>query len=144
MKVAAISGLAAVAALAGAGMTVPAAAQPYPGYYYDGRNPCQEKQHDNGTAGALIGGVGGALLGNSIAHGGGRTGGTIIGGVAGAVVGNNIGRSSARSSDTCQGYEGRTYYNGYAPQYGGYYQQPQPYGYYDHRYYHQRDDDDDD
>lgn len=142
MKVAAISGLAAVAALAGAGMALPAAAQPYPGYSYDGRNPCQEKQHDNGTAGALLGGVGGALLGNSIAHGGGRAGGTIIGGVAGAVVGNNIGRSSAKSSDACQGFEYHSYYNGYAPQYGGYYQQPPPY--YGDRYYHERYDDDDD
>jgi uncharacterized protein YcfJ len=44
---------------------------------------CQGRK-DTGT---LIGGVGGALLGNSISHGGG---GAIIGGLGGAVVGHEI------------------------------------------------------
>ena len=41
----------------------------------------------------MIGGVLGALAGNAIGRGGGRTGGTIIGGVAGAAVGNNLART---------------------------------------------------
>ncbi|HTK34603.1 MAG TPA: glycine zipper 2TM domain-containing protein [Caulobacteraceae bacterium] len=42
------------------------------------------------TTGTVIGGVGGALLGNQIAHGGV---GAIVGGLGGAVVGHEIGRS---------------------------------------------------
>ena len=47
------------------------------------------------TTGTIIGGVGGALLGNSISHGGG---GAVIGGLGGAVVGHEIGRSGCRRS----------------------------------------------
>lgn len=46
--------------------------------------------HSRKTTGTLLGGVGGALLGNSISHGGG---GAVIGGLGGAVVGHEIGRS---------------------------------------------------
>jgi hypothetical protein len=42
------------------------------------------------TTGTLLGGVGGALLGNEVSHGGG---GAIIGGLGGAVVGHEIGKS---------------------------------------------------
>jgi hypothetical protein len=42
------------------------------------------------NTGTVIGGVGGALLGNSISHGGG---GAIIGGLGGAVVGHEIAKS---------------------------------------------------
>jgi hypothetical protein len=41
------------------------------------------------TTGTILGGVGGALLGNSISHGGG---GAVIGGLGGAVVGHEIGK----------------------------------------------------
>jgi hypothetical protein len=54
---------------------------------------CEAKAHDNKVAGTVIGGVLGALAGNAIGRGGGRTGGTIIGGVAGAAVGNNLART---------------------------------------------------
>ncbi|MDB5446012.1 MAG: hypothetical protein JWQ97_1329 [Phenylobacterium sp.] len=47
------------------------------------------------NTGTVIGGVGGALLGNSISHGGG---GAIIGGLGGAVVGHQIAKSGCRSS----------------------------------------------
>ena len=47
---------------------------------------CQSRKN----TGTLIGGVGGALLGNSISHGGG---GAIIGGLGGAVVGHQIAKS---------------------------------------------------
>lgn len=45
------------------------------------------------TTGTILGGVGGALIGNSISGGGG---GAVIGGLGGAVVGHEIGRSGCR------------------------------------------------
>jgi hypothetical protein len=54
---------------------------------------CEAQAHDKKIAGTVIGGVLGALAGNAIGRGGGRTGGTIIGGVAGAAVGNNLART---------------------------------------------------
>lgn len=54
---------------------------------------CEQQAHDKKVAGTVIGGVLGALAGNAIGRGGGRTGGTIIGGVAGAAVGNNLART---------------------------------------------------
>jgi hypothetical protein len=129
MKTGAITG-AVLAALAAGALATPSFA----------RDPCQQRKHNNGTAGAVIGGIAGAVLGNNVARGGGRTGGTIIGGVAGAAIGNSVGRSGTK----CEGYayynpnsgyydrDGRwhsysanTYYNGgYNGQYGynnGYY-----------------------
>jgi uncharacterized protein YcfJ len=44
------------------------------------------------NTGTVVGGVAGALLGNGIAHGGGKTGGTILGGLGGAVAGHEIAR----------------------------------------------------
>lgn len=57
------------------------------GYYGDRR--CR----DSGTGGAIIGAVGGGLLGNSIAGHGDKTVGTVLGAGGGALVGNAIGRS---------------------------------------------------
>ena len=139
MKIFALTGLSALAALAVAAAAPPAGAQPH-GDSSD-RDPCQQKQHNAGTAGALIGGAAGAAIGNSVSHGGGRTGGTIIGGVAGAVIGDNVGRRSAKSSDACRygyydprryahtystpGYDAHYGYNTYYPPVSGY--APQPY-----------------
>lgn len=47
------------------------------------------------NTGTVVGGVGGALLGNSISHGGG---GAIIGGLGGAVIGHQIAKSGCRST----------------------------------------------
>ncbi|HEV2530097.1 glycine zipper 2TM domain-containing protein [Phenylobacterium sp.] len=47
------------------------------------------------NTGTVIGGVGGALVGNSISHGGG---GAVIGGLGGAVLGHEIGKSGCTSS----------------------------------------------
>ena len=47
------------------------------------------------NTGAVIGGVGGALIGNSISRG---AGGTIIGGLGGAVVGHEIAKQGCGSS----------------------------------------------
>jgi len=53
------------------------------------------------NTGTVVGGVGGALLGNSISHGGG---GAIIGGLGGAVIGHQIAKSGC-------GGERRAYYH---------------------------------
>ncbi len=47
------------------------------------------------TTGTIVGGVGGALIGNAVSH---NAGGVIIGGLGGAVVGHEIGKSG------CGGY----------------------------------------
>jgi hypothetical protein len=103
-----------IAATAAGALAVPtfASAQTY---YYD---DCRAREHSNGTAGAVIGGIAGALLGSSVApHHGNRAGGAAIGGVTGAIIGNSIGRSSAKSNSyACNGYDSRRHY-GYAPTY---------------------------
>jgi hypothetical protein len=127
-----------IASVAAGALAVPtfAAAQPY-GYYDD----CRAREHSNGAAGAIIGGIAGALLGSSVApHHGNRAGGAAIGGVTGAIVGNSIGRSSAKSNSyACNGYDRRyysysapTYYNGSGYYDGRYYQ---PYDYRSRTYY---------
>jgi uncharacterized protein YcfJ len=45
--------------------------------------------------GTILGGVGGALLGNSVSRGGG---GAVIGGLGGAVLGHEIAKSGCRGS----------------------------------------------
>ena len=59
------------------------------------------------TTGTLLGGVGGALLGNSISHGGG---GAVIGGLGGAVVGHEIGKSGCNSRRAYYRSSSRTRY----------------------------------
>lgn len=59
---------------------------------------CQDRR----LAGTVIGGVGGALIGNSISHGGG---GAVLGGLGGAVIGHHVGGSG------CSDYRSTAYYN---------------------------------
>ena len=54
---------------------------------------CQGRKN----TGTVIGGVGGALLGNSISKGGG---GAVVGGLGGAVVGHEIAKGGCGSSRT--------------------------------------------
>ncbi|WP_404371888.1 glycine zipper 2TM domain-containing protein [Sphingomonas sp. MMS24-J45] len=56
----------------------------------DGRRYCR---HSDGTTGLIAGGLGGALLGNSLAGRGDKTLGTVLGGVAGAFGGRAIDRT---------------------------------------------------
>jgi outer membrane lipoprotein SlyB len=56
------------------------------------------------TAGTIIGGVAGAVLGNQIGGGSGRAAATILGGVAGAVVGNRIGKNRDGTAYTGPAY----------------------------------------
>ena len=53
--------------------------------------------------GAVVGGLAGAVLGNQIGSGSGRTAATVIGGVAGAAVGNQIARNQ-QGVTTAPGY----------------------------------------
>lgn len=61
---------------------------------YQGRDGRRYCRHSDGTTGLIVGGVGGALLGNSIAGHGDKTLGTVLGGVAGAFGGRAIDRAS--------------------------------------------------
>lgn len=59
-------------------------------YTRNGHTYCR---HSDGTTGLIVGGVGGALIGNGIAGHGDKTLGTVLGGVAGAFGGRAIDRS---------------------------------------------------
>lgn len=59
----------------------------------DGRYHCRR---DNGTAGLIIGGAVGALIGRELDGGQDRTVGTILGAAGGAVLGREIDRGSLR------------------------------------------------
>ena len=62
---------------------------------------CQRHAHDRKVTGTVLGGIGGALIGNAITH---NTTGAVLGGVSGAVVGNQVARVNC---DDRAGYEGR-------------------------------------
>ena len=84
------------------------------------------------NTGTVIGGVGGALIGNSIKRGGA---GAVIGGLGGAVIGHQIAKSGCHTYTRHAYYRGRRYHGGaYASrgEYRGAYQ-PAPAGraYYD-------------
>ena len=50
---------------------------------------CQRHAHDRKVTGTVVGGIGGALIGNAISH---NTTGALLGGLGGAVVGNQVAR----------------------------------------------------
>jgi hypothetical protein len=62
--------------------------------------------NDRKVAGTVVGGVGGALIGNSIARGGG---GAILGGLGGAMLGHEVARSTCRHESY---HEQRSEYHG--------------------------------
>ena len=66
-------------------------------------SPASASCADRKATGTVLGGVGGALIGNSISHGGG---GLILGGLGGAVIGHQIAASG------CGHY--RSSYRGYS------------------------------
>jgi hypothetical protein len=55
---------------------------------------CREHKSDKAAGATIAGAIGGALIGNSLSRGGGRTAGTIIGGVGGAAIGNSVANGS--------------------------------------------------
>lgn len=76
-----------------------AGAQPYgyngmgaSAYPYDA---CKRAQTERGTAGALIGGGMGAVIGSNAAARNARTEGALLGGLLGAVIGGSVGNKSA-------------------------------------------------
>lgn len=54
---------------------------------------CNKSKAKNG---AVIGGLGGALLGNTVAGHGNKTEGTLLGGAVGAVAGHEIGKGKKK------------------------------------------------
>jgi len=98
----------------------------------DANASCQGRKQ----TGTILGGVGGALLGNSISKGGG---GAIVGGLGGAVVGHEIAKSGCHGTNRAYYRSSRSRYaaaQAPAPAYGRkvYYDQygnavvsPQPY-----------------
>jgi hypothetical protein len=69
---------------------------------------------DRKVAGTVVGGVGGALIGNSIARGGA---GAVLGGLGGAVVGHEVARSTCTHEHRQAEYHraDRPYQSGYGP-----------------------------
>jgi uncharacterized protein YcfJ len=55
-----------------------------------------DKAKSKAKNGAIIGGLGGALLGNTVAGHGNKTEGTLLGGAVGAVAGHEIGKSKGK------------------------------------------------
>jgi len=84
---------------------------------------CQDRK----VAGTVLGGVGGALIGNSISRGGG---GALIGGLGGAVLGHEVAGAGCHRERREAYYRGRERYR---PGYGGpgYGPPPAPVVYYD-------------
>lgn len=59
----------------------------------DGRYYCKRS---DGTAGLIVGGIAGGVLGNIIAPGGSKTLGTIIGAAGGAAIGASVDKGEVR------------------------------------------------
>jgi hypothetical protein len=89
---AALAGVVALAAGAAAAQTAPYAARSENGYHYD---PCRRDAAQRGTAGALIGGGMGAVIGSNAAARNARTEGALLGGLLGAIAGGVIGNKTA-------------------------------------------------
>lgn len=93
-------------------------------YSYD---PCKREKTGRTTAGALIGGAIGAVIGSQAAARGHRTDGSLLGGAVGAAVGAGVGNAAA----ACE--PGQTAYTpGYdaSPRYDNYDRYGSGYGYY--------------
>lgn len=87
-----------VAVLLSGVTTTPARAAPPSGDFGRG-DICEQKKKEAGTTGAMVGGIGGALLGRAIAGKGNKTTGTVIGAAAGAGIGYGVGRGSVTCID---------------------------------------------
>ncbi|MDX2236101.1 MAG: glycine zipper domain-containing protein [Hyphomonadaceae bacterium] len=106
--------LAAAAVAAVLGAAAPAAANDYHdrrGYEVE---RCQDQRNSRTAAGAVIGGVLGAVIGNNVAGNGARGEGAVLGGVVGAVAGGAIARRSADCDERhARGYDPYGYERGY-------------------------------
>ena len=83
------------ASLALAAAPTIAAAQPYYGDRYYAYDECRHERANNAVAGAIIGGIAGALIGHGVSgyheRGSGTAAGAVIGGTAGAAIGSSSG-----------------------------------------------------
>jgi uncharacterized protein YcfJ len=77
----------------------------------DANASCQGRKE----TGTILGGVGGALIGNSVSRGGG---GAVIGGLGGAVLGHEIAKSGCRGSRHAYYRSSRSRYAAAQPAYG--------------------------
>lgn len=98
--------LAAVIALGAAAQAQAQPAGPYTaqspnGYHYD---PCRRDANQRGTAGALIGGGMGAVIGSNAAARNARTEGALLGGLLGAIAGGIVGNKTAACTSGPQAY----------------------------------------
>jgi len=76
-----------------------ASAQEYRSYHeahVSQQQQCAQTRNGRTAAGAIIGGLAGAVLGSQVAGTGHRTDGSLLAGVIGAAAGAAVGRSSAR------------------------------------------------
>ena len=71
---------------------VPDAAQAHRHHYHRYGSGCQRAERRSGTGGAVVGGVGGAVVGNALTHG--SVAGTVLGGVGGALIGHKVGQDA--------------------------------------------------
>lgn len=78
------------AALTATTLVVPTAADARKHRTYYGKGSRTYCTRSGGTTGAVVGGVGGALIGNGVAGRGDKLLGTVIGGAAGALGGRAI------------------------------------------------------
>ena len=88
-------------ALAATSLTVPmlpseAAARGYDGKVWRDSHGRLRCKRPNGTAGLVVGGAGGALIGRAIDTHGERATGTILGAAAGALIGRRLERGHMR------------------------------------------------
>lgn len=118
--------LALAAAVAISAVAPLSAAQAQPRHYrYDDadayyRDACREKRRDRRAAGAILGGIAGAVIGSNVDDDGNRSEGTVIGAVAGAAAGSHIAGKSTKcdrdgaywSYGETYGYSDRYYYRG--------------------------------
>jgi outer membrane lipoprotein SlyB len=63
---------------------------------YGSGDICRAEQRRSATAGAVIGGAAGAVVGRSVAADNARTEGTLLGAAVGAVAGHQIGKSRVK------------------------------------------------
>lgn len=129
----ALTAVAGVMALTGA-LSVPTFASAQTGGYYGDNysyDPCRRASTNRGTAGALIGGAIGAVIGSNAAARNARTEGALLGGALGAATGAAVGNRSAACTSAYAPPPPAPRTSYYQPRYNN-----------DHRYYEGRHDDD--
>lgn len=108
----ALTAVAGVMALTGA-LSVPTFASAQSAGYYGNNyqyDPCRRDSTNRGTAGALIGGAIGAVIGSNAAARNARTEGALLGGALGAATGAAVGNRSAACTSAYRSQPQTSYY----------------------------------